>query len=71
MVPCEAMATLPHFSPDDDFEPLPPAVARLRAALAATDAILFSTPEYAMPMPFEKSLNSSGERSRAASSGPK
>jgi len=51
VVACEAMASLPHFNPDDDFAPLPPAVAELRAALAATDAILFSTPEYAGALP--------------------
>lgn len=44
---------LPHFSPDDDVEgePLPPAAADLRAQLEASDAILFSTPEYAGGLP--------------------
>ena len=44
---------LPHFNPDDDPEggPVPAAVAQLRAELAATDALLFCTPEYAGALP--------------------
>jgi chromate reductase len=45
------LATLPHFNPDDDADPLPPAVAELRAQLAAADAVVFSTPEYAGALP--------------------
>jgi chromate reductase len=45
------LAELPHFNPDDDREPLPPAAARLRALLAEADAVLFSTPEYAGSLP--------------------
>jgi chromate reductase len=47
------MADLPHFNPDDDEEgqPVHPAVAELRSALAASDAALFCTPEYAGAMP--------------------
>jgi NAD(P)H-dependent FMN reductase len=47
------MATLPHFNPDDDREgaPVHPAVAELRAAVAAADAILVCTPEYAGALP--------------------
>jgi NAD(P)H-dependent FMN reductase len=45
------MADLPHFNPDDDVEPLPPAVARMRGAFAAADAFLLSTPEYAGSLP--------------------
>ena len=45
------LATLPHFNPDDDYEPLHPAVVELRAAIAAADAIIFSTPEYAGALP--------------------
>jgi NAD(P)H-dependent FMN reductase len=45
------LAELPHFNPDDDQDAPPPAVARLRDAVHAADAILFSTPEYAGAMP--------------------
>ena len=49
--PYDGMSRLPHFNPDDDHEPLPPAVVDLRGRIAAADAILFSTPEYAGAMP--------------------
>ena len=44
---------MPHFNPDDDaFGGSPPApVAALRARLAAADAVLFCTPEYAGALP--------------------
>ncbi|HEX5501140.1 MAG TPA: NAD(P)H-dependent oxidoreductase [Thermomicrobiales bacterium] len=45
------LAALPHFNPDDDTEPLHPAVADLRARIRAADALLFSTPEYAGALP--------------------
>src|SRR5947207_11939579 len=47
----ERLADLPHFNPDDGAEPLHPAVAELRAAVRETDAVLFSTPEYAGALP--------------------
>jgi len=49
----EGLASLPHFNPDDDEEGAtpPPAVADLRALLAAADGILISTPEYAHGVP--------------------
>jgi chromate reductase len=47
----EKLATLPHFNPDDDYDPLDPAVVAMRAAIAASAAVLFSTPEYAGAMP--------------------
>src|SRR5690349_2939895 len=47
----EALGSLPHFDPDDDVEPLPPAVADLRARLATADALLVCTPEYAGDLP--------------------
>lgn len=47
----ERLATLPHFNPDDDYDPLDPAVVDLRAAIAASHAVLFSTPEYAGALP--------------------
>ncbi|WP_082859983.1 NADPH-dependent FMN reductase [Alloactinosynnema sp. L-07] len=45
------LADLPHFNPDDDAEPLHPAVTALRAALGEADGILFCTPEYAGALP--------------------
>jgi NAD(P)H-dependent FMN reductase len=47
----DGLARLPHFNPDDDRTPLHPAVAGLRAAIGACDAILFCTPEYAGALP--------------------
>jgi NAD(P)H-dependent FMN reductase len=49
----DALANLPHFNPDDDPEggPVHPAVADLRARIAAADALLFCTPEYAGALP--------------------
>lgn len=41
------LGSLPHFNPDDDVEPFPPAVASWRAAVASADALLFCSPEYA------------------------
>jgi chromate reductase len=51
VVPWGALASLPHFNPDDDVEPAPPAVAGFRTQVAAADALLFSTPEYAHGIP--------------------
>jgi chromate reductase len=47
------MADLPHFNPDDDREgqPVHAAVADLRAHVAASDAVLLCTPEYAGALP--------------------
>jgi NAD(P)H-dependent FMN reductase len=45
------LAGLPAFNPDADHEPLPPAVAEMRQHIAAADAVLFCTPEYAGWMP--------------------
>lgn len=47
----QGLAGLPHFNPDDDVEPLHPAVADLRGQIAASDALVFSTPEYAGALP--------------------
>ena len=47
----EGMTGLPHFNPDDDVDPLPPAVAELRREIAGADAVLFCTPEYAGALP--------------------
>jgi len=45
------LAGLPHFNPDDDFEPLPAAVVDLRARIGQAGAILICTPEYAGALP--------------------
>ncbi|MFI6443737.1 NADPH-dependent FMN reductase [Kitasatospora sp. NPDC050543] len=42
---------LPHFNPDEDGDRLPAPVVELRAAIAAADALLFCTPEYAGTLP--------------------
>jgi len=47
----QGLAGIPHFNPDDDVDPLPPAVAELRYQITAADAIVFSTPEYAGALP--------------------
>lgn len=47
----DGLAALPHFNPDDDVEPLPPAVADWRAKVAAADGLLISSPEYARGIP--------------------
>ena len=45
------LAELPAFNPDLDVEPLPAAVAALRAEIAAADGLLISCPEYARGIP--------------------
>jgi chromate reductase, NAD(P)H dehydrogenase (quinone) len=45
------MPKLQLFNPDDDKEPLHPAVTALRAAITQADALLISTPEYAGDLP--------------------
>ena len=47
----EGLAALPHFNPDLDQDPPPPAVADLRRRLREADGILICTPEYAMGVP--------------------
>jgi chromate reductase len=50
----DGIGRLPHFNPDDDpvdGTGLDPEVAALRAALAASDTLLVSTPEYAGALP--------------------
>lgn len=49
----DALGTLPHFNPDADREgaAVHPAVAELRAQIAAADALLLCTPEYAGALP--------------------
>jgi chromate reductase len=45
------LSDLPAFNPDLDHDPLPPEVGELRRQLAAADAVLFCTPEYAGGLP--------------------
>jgi NAD(P)H-dependent FMN reductase len=47
----EGLAGLPAFNPDDDQGPLPAPVAELRREIAAADALLICTPEYAGTLP--------------------
>jgi hypothetical protein len=61
----EQLAEFPSFNPDDDHEPLPAAVVTLRAEIAAADAVLFCTPEYAGTLPGSFKTSSTG-RSGAA-----
>ena len=47
----ERMETLPAFNPDLGLEPGPEPVMRFRAELRSSDAVVFSTPEYAHGIP--------------------
>jgi chromate reductase len=47
----DGLKEVPAYDQDDDFQPGPPSVARLREAVAETDAILIATPEYNSSVP--------------------
>jgi chromate reductase, NAD(P)H dehydrogenase (quinone) len=47
----DGLKDLPPYDEDDDVDPAPVAVARLRDAIAGADAVLFSTPEYNSSVP--------------------
>lgn len=47
----DGLAALPAFNPDDDRDPLPATVTDLRARIAAAQAVLVCTPEYAGALP--------------------
>ena len=47
----DELKSIPPYDEDDDVEPAPPAVARMRAAVAGADAVLFATPEYNSSVP--------------------
>src|SRR4051812_16176053 len=47
----DGLKAVPPYDEEDDVEPAPAAVARLRAAIAGADAILFATPEYNSSIP--------------------
>jgi NAD(P)H-dependent FMN reductase len=47
----DGLGTLPHFNPDLDVAPLPAPVAALHTAVAAADALVICSPEYAHGIP--------------------
>src|ERR671934_277807 len=47
----DGLKEVPPYDEDDDVQPAPAAVARLRDAIAGADAVLFSTPEYNSSLP--------------------
>src|SRR5919202_5290086 len=47
----DGLRDVPPYDEEDDVEPAPAAVARLRAAIAGADAVLFATPEYNSSIP--------------------
>lgn len=47
----EGLGDLPHFNPDLDVEPAPPAVGTFREQLRWADAVVISSPEYAHGVP--------------------
>jgi chromate reductase, NAD(P)H dehydrogenase (quinone) len=47
----DALKAVPPYDDEDDTDPAPAAVARLRDAVAGADAVLFSTPEYNSSIP--------------------
>lgn len=55
----DGLADLPLYNEDIDTDPAPPAVADLRAAIEAADAVLIATPEYnsSIPGPLKNALD--------------
>lgn len=47
----KGLGQLPLFNPDDEHDPLPPAVLALREAVGCADALLIACPEYAHGVP--------------------
>jgi NAD(P)H-dependent FMN reductase len=47
----EEIDTLPHFNPDLDLEPFPPAVNTFRELIQSSDAVVICTPEYVFSLP--------------------
>jgi chromate reductase len=47
----ESLKQVPPYDQDDDVHPRPASVARLNAAIANADAVLFATPEYNASIP--------------------
>jgi chromate reductase len=51
LVVFDGLKAVPPYDEDDDRDPVPAAVSRLRDELAGADAILFATPEYNSSVP--------------------
>jgi chromate reductase len=49
--PYDGLKAVPPFDEDDEVQPRPSSVARLNAAIANADAVLFATPEYNASIP--------------------
>jgi len=47
----QAIDTLPHFNPDLDISPAPPAVQAFREKVQAADGVVICTPEYVFTLP--------------------
>jgi chromate reductase len=47
----DGLKEIPPYNEDEDVQPAPAAVARLRAAIAGVDAVLIATPEYNSSIP--------------------
>ena len=47
----DSLVELPAFDPDQDHDPLPAPVARLRDAIGRAEGVVFCTPEYAGTLP--------------------
>ena len=47
----DGLKAVPPYDEEDDVQPAPPAVAALREAIAAADAVLIATPEYNASVP--------------------
>src|ERR1043165_9327049 len=45
------LKTIPPFDPDDDVDPAPISVTKLRKLIKGSDGVLICTPEYAMGVP--------------------
>ncbi len=61
----QGLREMPPYDQDDDVVPAPAAVATLRAAVAAADAVLIATPEYNSSIPGSlKNALSTGPRAR-------
>jgi chromate reductase len=64
----EGLRDVPPYDEDDDRDPAPAAVARLREAIAGADALLIATPEYNSSIPGQlKNALDWASRPRAAS----